>query len=235
MPLMQYPGIVESPPAERSKDVETGWLRGAASASWDEAVLYARSATGLAGHPRRFLDEWRQGLRRAQHPLGFMATTLALSAALQLARRSLPGSTDSPSVGSPLWSGLLESVGPYAHYLVLGVLSHAMLRLEGARGRLLGSVAATLYSGGIALLAIGSLFFLAALALPTLRRSGDVPHSDARALAVAVVVFGVSYAGFVALLVAALGRLHRAPWRAAVAVLAAILATALFFGMVKPA
>lgn len=173
-------------------------------------------------------------MRRAQNPLGFMATTLAVTAALQLARLSLPGATDSPSVGSPLWSGLLESVGPYAHYLVLGVLSHAVLRLERARGRLLGSVAATLYSGGIALLVIGALFFLAALALPTLRRSGDVPHSDARALAVAIVVFGGSYAGFVALLMAALGRLHQAPWRAAIAVIAAILATALFFGMVKP-
>jgi len=219
---------------ERFEDVETGWLRAAARSSWDEAVLYARTAAGFARHPRRFLDEWRQGARPAQNPLGFMATTLALTAALQVARQSLPGATDSPHVGSPLWNGLLESVGPYAHYLVMGVISHAVLRLCRARGLLLGSVAATLYSGGVALLGIAALLFLAALAFPTLRRSGSVPHSDVRALAAAIVVFAISYAAFLGLLLAALARIHRAPGRAAIAVTVAILATALFFGMVNP-
>jgi hypothetical protein len=209
-------------------------LRAAAGASWDEAVLYARTAAGFARHPRRFLEEWKQGVRRAQNPLGFMATTLAVTAALQLARQSLPGATDEAHTGSPLWNGLLESAGPYAHYLVLGVVSHAVLRLARARGRLLGSVAATLYPAGIALLVIGVLFFLGALVLPTFRRSGAVSHSDVRALTTAIVVFGVSYAAFVVLLVAALGRLHRAPWRVAMAIFAAIVASALFFGMVHP-
>ena len=209
---------------ERFEDVETGWLRAAARSSWDEAVLYARTAAGFARHPRRFLDEWRQGARRAQNPLAFMATTLALTAALQLARRSLPGATDSPQVGSPLWRGLLESVGPYAHDLVLGVLSHAVLRLCRARGPLLGSIAATLYSGGVALLGIAALLFLAALAFPT----------DVRALAAAVVVFAISYVAFLGLLLAALARIHGAPGRAVLAVIVAILATALFFGMVNP-
>ena len=142
--------------------------------------------------------------------------------------------TDEAHTGSPLWNGLLESAGPYAHYLVLGIVSHAVLRLARARGRLLGSVAATLYSAGIALLVIGVLLFLDALAFPALRRAGPVSHSDVRALTIAIVVFGVSYAAFVVLLAAALGRLHRAPWRAAIAVFAAIVATALFFGMVHP-
>lgn len=220
---------------EGHEGASTGWLREAVVAFWAEAVLYARTAAGFARRPRRFLDEWVAGRRRAQNPLGFMATTLALTASLQLLRRSLPGATDSsPASASPLWNGLLESVGPYAHYLVLGLVSHAVLRLLRTRGQLLGSVAATLYSGGIALLVITVLFFAAALTFPGLRRSGTVSHADRAALAAAIAAFAASYALFAVLLVASLGRLHHAPWRAGLGVGAAIVAIALAFGNLNP-
>jgi hypothetical protein len=118
--------------------------------------------------------------------------------------------------------------------VVGGLVAQAGLRLSRARGQLLGSVAATLYSGGIALLLIGVLSFAAAVAFPGLRRSGQLSHSDRATLATAIVVFGASYALFAVLLVAALGRLHHAPWRAVLGVAAAIVATALVFGNLNP-
>jgi hypothetical protein len=134
--------------------IETRWLHEAITAFRDETVLYLRTAAAFALRPRRFIAEWSAGTRRARNPLGFMATMLAITAALQFARTSLPGATEQGESGSPLLRGVLQAAGPYAHYLALGVASHALLRLAGARGRLLASVAATLYSGGIALLVL---------------------------------------------------------------------------------
>jgi hypothetical protein len=215
--------------------VETGWLREAFVASRDETLLYLHTAAGFALRPGRFLSEWSAGSRRAQNPLGFMATTLAVTAALQFARSSLPGATETADATSPLWKAALQAAGPYAHYLLLGVASHAVLRLMGARGRLLASLAATLYSGGIALVAIGTLYLCAALLFPTLRPSGDVPRGDPKAFAVALLVFAFCFALFLALLIAALARMHQIrAWRAGLAAAVALVASGLVFGAVRP-
>ena len=78
------------------------------------------------------------------------------------------------------------------------------------------------------------IFFAAALTFPGLRRSGTVSHADRAALAAAIAAFAASYALFAVLLVASLGRLHHAPWRAGLGVGAAIVAIALAFGNLNP-
>jgi hypothetical protein len=215
--------------------IETRWLHEAIAAFRDETVLYLRTAAAFALRPRRFVADWSAGARRAQNPLGFMATTLAITAALQFARNSLPGATEQADSASPFWRGVLQAAGPYAHYLALGVASHGVLRATGSRGRLLASVAATLYSGGIALLAIATLYFCAALLFPALRPSGNVSRGDAKAFAVALLTFAFCFALFLALLVAALARMHAIRlWRSAVAVALALVASALVFGALRP-
>src|SRR3954470_20123299 len=98
--------------------IETGWLRDAMVAFCDETLLYLRTCAGFAFRPRRFLAEWSAGTRRAQNPLAFMATTLAITTALQVARDSLPGATEATEAGSPFWKSVLQGAGPYAHYLL---------------------------------------------------------------------------------------------------------------------
>ncbi len=215
--------------------IETGWLRDAMVAFRDETVLYLRTCAGFAFGPRRFLAQWSAGTRRAQNPLAFMATTLAITTALQLARDSLPGATQAAEAGSPFWRGVLQAAGPYTHYLLLGLASHAVLRLCGGRGRLLASLAATLYSGGISILAIGVLYLCAASAFPALRPEGDVSHADANAFAAALITFAACFAVFLVLLVAALARTHGvSAWLSAMAVTAALVASALAFGALRP-
>lgn len=215
--------------------IESDWLREASAAFAGEAVLYLRTVGGFARAPRRFLSGWAAGTVRAQNPLGFMATTLAVTTVLQLLRDSLPGATASQQGTGTVWDAALTALGPYVHYFALGLLSHAVLRLMRTRGHVIASTAGSLYAGGVALLTLQAVYLLAALKFPALRKAGDVVVSDRLALLAAVVAFGGALLWFLYLLVRALAALHHtSAWRPAVAAAVALLASALFFGSFKP-
>src|SRR5262245_53952591 len=66
-------------PEEGPKAIdEDAWVRQAAAVTIAEASLYARTLLAVCFGPRRFVERWLGG-GRAMNPLGFVATTAAIS------------------------------------------------------------------------------------------------------------------------------------------------------------
>jgi hypothetical protein len=120
------------------------WLREAVVAVRDEAVRFLVTVLQCSRHPRRFAAAWFAGETRAPNPIGYVSTSLAVTAAATSATAALVG-IDS---NSGLWSGLAAATLPYAYYALLGVLCHLALRLSGATRPLSASLAIALYVGG---------------------------------------------------------------------------------------
>ena len=199
--------------------IETGWLRDAMVAFRDETVLYLRTCAGFAFGPRRFLAEWSAGTRRAQTPSLPWRRLSPSPPRFNSRAIPFPGQRKPPEAGSPFWRGVLQAAGPYTHYLLLGLASHAAPALRRSRTSARASLAATLYSGGISILAIGVLYLFAASAFPALRPEGDVSRADANAFAAASSPSRPASRSFSSLLVAALARTHGvSAWLSAMAV-----------------
>lgn len=131
-------------------DPASSWLKEAIASSLSELRLYV-STLSFALHPGRFVEAWMAGEGRRMNPLGFMATSLGVAAALSQLASLFVAPTDNSGKNSML-ADLLHAFGPYLHYIALGMLCHAFLAALGSRKSLFGSVAIALYAGGAATL-----------------------------------------------------------------------------------
>lgn len=110
----------------------------------DEAVRYLVTVLQCSRHPRRFAAAWFAGETRAPNPIGYVSTSLAVTAAARSVTAALTGMDDSGG----LWSGLAVATLPYAYYALLGVMCHVGLRLGGRTRPLGASLAIALFVGG---------------------------------------------------------------------------------------
>jgi hypothetical protein len=213
---------------------ETRWLGDSLRATRDELALFAVTAAAVITRPARFAAAWARGDRRALNPLAFMATAAALvTVVATVASRLTPLGRPSSS----LWGEALDSLGPYIYYVALGVVCHPLLRLWGSRHPLTGSVAMSLYAGGgpgtlATLVDLGLFLFIQ-------RHFGKVNFSGRELLSPGVLGVGVfamvvRMASFVAF-ARALAGLHGLKTRGPlVALLVALVATGLVFGLLDP-
>lgn len=176
-------------------------------------------------HPVDFARRWRSGDDRALNPIGFLGTSAIFVGAIrQVAFRILGGNAPDSLVAA-----IASALGPYAHYAVLAIICHLVMRI-GARQRagVLDSVAFSLYAGGgPAALAECALWIIVAplsLVLP----AGSSQWLISIGLGVAFSVFCTSFS-------ASLSILHEArPGQMFLALAVAFPLVGLFFGQVHP-
>jgi hypothetical protein len=127
-----------------SPDAETRWVKDSLAATARELRAFAVTAAAATVRPARFARAWVEGSGAALNPMAFMATAAALvTLAGTVAARLGPLGGSSTLAGE-----VLDSLGPYLHYVALGLICHATLRLAGSRRSLAASVAMSLYVGG---------------------------------------------------------------------------------------
>jgi hypothetical protein len=120
------------------------WVREAAAAVRGESVRFVRTAVYFSVHPRRFATAWYDGTTEALNPVGFLSTSLAISTAVVTVSAWLLDRKDDGG----FWSNLGDATLPYIYYVLLGILSHVVLRLCGSTRPLRASVAIALFAGG---------------------------------------------------------------------------------------
>jgi hypothetical protein len=188
-----------------SDEAGPDWVRDALHQFAEEVRLFLRTARDFTLQPRRFAREWATGERRALNPLGFLATAFAVMGPLDaLAAHLLVKDKGNPSL-------LLAALGallPFAYYLLLGALQHAVLRLCGARRPLRDTCAMALYAGGGPATAAN----VAVVLLLMLRTAfgGASGHSSPAVTAVVMIGAAASFCLFFMTLSFALGSLHDA-------------------------
>jgi hypothetical protein len=216
-----------------SGDPETRWLADSLSATARELRAFAATAAAATVRPARFARAWVEGTAPALNPLAFMATAAALVTVAGTVAARL-----GPLRGSSTLAGeVLDSLGPYLHYLALGLICHAVLRLAGSRRSIAASVAMSLYVGGgpgtMATLIDLVVFLLVARLFGKVNFTGAELVTPA-VMAVGVLVWTVRLA-VAACFVAAFAGLHRVRTGWAVLGLAlALLVTGLAFGLLAP-
>ncbi|HEY1550263.1 MAG TPA: hypothetical protein VGG28_20690 [Kofleriaceae bacterium] len=198
------------------------WLRDGVRAAWHEARADLATPWQMTRAPARFMDAWRAGRAEALNPLAMLATGAALVAAAHQLAGAVVGIEHPDGIGD----AVLSALGPYAHYVAIGVLCHLVLAPRRTRDvRLLDTVAAALFAGaGPAALAeaLGWLLICAIWPFVHAPWVGDVM------LTIAFSVFCFSLAS-------ALGGLHRPTWwRIVLAFALAFPATGLVFGVLEP-
>src|SRR5689334_20079986 len=125
------------------------WVREALRRSRNELFAFFRTAVQFTLSPTRFAREWVSGGARALNPLAFLATSLGgmsfvILLAAHVSHHVAPASGAPPS----LVEELLGNLGPFAYYLLFGVLEHAALWLFGLRRPVRDACAMALYAGG---------------------------------------------------------------------------------------
>ena len=138
----------ESTRHPREAGAPPNWLADAVRNVLGELRLFGRTYWGITVHPMRFAEEWASGRSRALNPLAFMATSGSLLAGLHQVM-SLLGY---PTGGDSFAAQILESIGPFAQYAVIGVLVHVALLGVKPKRRLLDSLGIALYAGGPAMI-----------------------------------------------------------------------------------
>ena len=214
-------------PAKRAIEKRTrgapAWLRDGFGATWHEVRSYLETTWALVRRPSKFATEWFEGTRTAMNPLAMLATGATLVAATrQLGATVL----DLPHPDS-LITAIASALGPYAHYVLLGLLFHLTM-VPCARDRSIrvtDTVALSLYAGAGPAAVAESLGWLVLSALESLG------HHQ---LMVGVML-GVAFSVFCFVLATALGALHRpSPWRIGLAFALAFPITGLVFGYLDP-
>lgn len=199
------------------------WLRDGFGAMWHEVRSYLDTTWALVRRPSKFATEWFEGTRTAMNPLAMLATGATLVAATrQLGATVL----DLPHPDS-LITAIASALGPYAHYVLLGLLFHlTMVPFARDRSiRVTDTVALSLYAGAGPAAVAESLGWLVLSALESLGH---------RQLMVGVML-GVAFSVFCFVLATALGALHRpSPWRIGLAFALAFPITGLVFGYLDP-
>ena len=215
-------------PAER-------WLHEAIARVRLELATFFTTFAAFGFQPRSAAVTWQSGDRVFMNPLGFAASAAGAYWAIVSALVVLWPIADAESTDT-LAAQLTSAVGPYVHYGLLGIVMHVVLRLLGSRRSLLGSI-------GIAFFVGGSIGTATALLLSSLTRwfghlrdtsfielsSGDVVPLALLAGA------ALSYVVVCLLISRGLMGLHQvAGWKAGIAIVVAMLFTALLFGSVMP-
>ncbi len=225
----------EPRPGEGSPD----WIRDAAARAVEEVRLYARTALRFTLRPGRFARAWASGEQAALNPLAMLATAAGLvGGANNLLGRLLEhGGGD----GDSLLMDVLAAGAPFAHYALLGLVCHLLLRLAGSRRRLRDSLALALFAGaGPAALAnllvdaTGALLWLHAGRPPVLHGGLFATlHGPARTV-LSVCSFGGLFA-FLAAFALSMRALHQ---RGVLVTLLALVATlsiaGVAFGLLPP-
>jgi hypothetical protein len=215
-----------------SPSPEPNWIKEALAKLREELTLFLRTVASFALRPRAAAAAWRAGSLQLLNPLGFLATSASITVPILHVLDRWAGEKDVASLGGEL----AETLAPFVHYIVLGVLAHVVLRLAGSREPLRNSVAVALYAGGGPGAAVNLVVAIAAGLLMKSRGTGNffdatLPTSVrvmgfASVVAVFVAVFGSFAAG--------LAGLHRVRvWRSVLALLLAYLAAGLVFGAFK--
>ena len=198
------------------------WLADGARAAIRELGLYLETAWSLLRRPHAFLSDWYSGRARAMNPLAMLAT----GAAIVAGSRQLAGAALGLETADSLWGAIFSALGPYVHYIALGLLCHGVVWLT-ARSpvRASDSVAAALFAGaGPAALAEGIGWGIL-VALSPLGVSQ----------AAISIMLGMAFTIFCAVFGTAMGGLHRCPWWSLMLAFAvAFPVTGLVFGVLDP-
>jgi hypothetical protein len=202
------------------------WLADAVRVIRTDLVMYARTAVAMSLRPARFAAEWRDQRRRALNPVAFLGTALALSSPLTLAVRHFAGGAADEGDGN-LWDAFLaDQVAPYVQYSFLGLLTHALLRLLGARQSLMATMGIVLFAGGGPAMLVDLATLPLDLLLGRAAASASTTANAVLATATAATIAAANLAFFVTF-ARGLAGLHRVPlWRPVLALLLAYVALA---------
>lgn len=198
------------------------WLRDGARAAYHEVRAYLATTWAFSRRSFQFMSEWARGERQALNPLAMLATGAALTAAMH----QLAGAVVGIEHPDGLINSILSALGPYVHYVVLGLLCHLVLARRGARWTgALDSVAAALYAGAGPAAMAEAVGWLVVCAIWPFEKSQ---------IAVAVML-GTAFSVFCYTLASALAGLHRGSGlRTLLAFAVAFPVTGLAFGMLRP-
>jgi hypothetical protein len=204
------------------------WIREAWTLFWEEVRSFVRTGVGFLRRPGRFSADWVAGRQRALNPLGFVATSLAVSG---LIRAVFPHRGGGDSLATEIALATL----PYVYYALLGVLAHPFLRLGGSRRGISATLAISLFAGGgPGLLTALSIYLVAACRWllygpPTSALLDGLPIA-ARLAAIAILFTPVIV--LVTTLVLGLAGAHGVRrWRAAVAMAFSLIASGIGLGV----
>lgn len=197
------------------------WLRDGLRVAWTELRSYATTALRFTRSPHRFMDDWWHGRSVLMNPLAMLATGATIAAGSHQLAGAVVG-IDHPDT---LLNAVLSALGPYVHYVSLGVLCHLVLARRRADVRLSDSIAAALYAGAGPAALAESFGWLVMCAL----------HPFVASQIAIAVMLGVAFSVFCCTFAMALGGLHRAPWWKMLAAFAiAFPLSGLVFGVLHP-
>lgn len=220
-----------SDPAARS--IETAWLAQSVRLTLREVRSFARAFVGITFRPARFASAWVRGEAAAMNPLGYFAMSAAVMAVCTKVTSALLGWRRSDGLAIDL----LDAIGPYLHYVALGLLCHALLLAAGSRRTVRGSLALSLYVGGgpLALVTLINLVVVVCAYLAFGKVNFDASEILTPAVLPLVVIAMGSRLAVVILFARALAGFHgvRTGW-ALVALVVALLVTGLAFGLLNP-
>lgn len=205
------------------------WVRAGVVQLRDEVMLFVRTLWGFLRHPRLFTRGFLRGEVRALNPFGYLFTAIGVIGVAQAVFLALvPAEADDRS----LLRQALSAALPPIYYVVLGLLTHAVLWLLGSRRPLVRDTAAVaLYASGPAYLC----YALVVLVAGTLRNRG-ASHLTWQ-LTIGPLGLG-SLLAFAVPFVAALREIHafeRAAWARCILAFTLVFAlSGLFFGVAHP-
>jgi hypothetical protein len=126
---------------------EPDWIRDALAAFVGELRLFYNTAVGMTWRPRLFFAAWLARERRALNPVGFLATSVSVTAIF--GRLLALALHDADEGQASLVSEVLDSLGPFVHYAAIGAECHLfLLAMCRSRPRLRSSLALALFAGG---------------------------------------------------------------------------------------
>ena len=198
------------------------WLGDGLAATAREAGAYLATSWALARRPYTFMASWWTGREKAMNPLAMLATGAALVAgARQLAAAALGIET-----ADSVWSAALSALGPYVHYVAIGLLVHGVLHVLCRRPvRAVDSIAAALYAGAGPAAIAETLGWLAMAAIAPLGVADSALP----------IMLGAAFSVFSMVFATALSGLHRPPWWAmTLAFAVAFPVTGVVFGVLDP-
>lgn len=199
------------------------WLRDGFAAMWHEVRSYLGTSWELVRAPARFAGAWYEGTGSALNPLAMLATGATMLAAIRQLALTILGVPRPDS----LISAIASALGPYAHYVAIGILCHLAVAI-GGRGRdvrVADTVAMALYAGAGPAAIAEALGWLILCAL--------IPLGHAALFQ--AMMMGLAFTVFCFVLATALGGLHRpAAWRVGFAFAIAFPITGLVFGYFDP-
>lgn len=218
------------------------WVRDGVRQFADELRAFVRTAVVFTLHPLRFGRGWvapagapegRGGDGHALNPLGFLATALAILGGAKTLFNALVSDDKSPEAPESLAHAIAAALLPFVYYVLVGLGAHLLLRSLGSRRRWRDSCAMALYAGGGPAL-MAELLALT-LAWIDFRVTGKI---DTRhGLSGAILTFSIlgAFIVYCITLATSLAGLHGVrAWKSIVALLTALLASALIFGAVHP-